>query len=289
MFSHAGAGVRKEAASDDVSSHVTVIGIDKRAAVRRMIEDRRVTTVYQPIWNLVDDTVMGIEALSRPDPACGVAAPAEAFDIAEQIDRVHELDAICIESALAGAADLPSETLLFLNLCPRTLDLDADGNDWLLAAVARAGIPTERVVIEITERFGGREPAILRSLQRLRAHGFKIAVDDVGTGNSGLAVLRQVDVEFVKLDRTICTAAAIDPASRAVLLAVATFARQTGAFVIAEGIEDRETLEFLESVDYDRFRGHGTIQGGQGYGLGLPMADIGSAAGMPLRRDSAAA
>ena len=226
---------------------------------------------------------MGVEALSRPDSTCGLAGPAEAFDIAEQIDRVHELDAICIESALAGAAGLPDEALLFLNLCPRTLDLDADGNDWLIAAVSKAGIPAERVVIEITERFGGRAPAILRSLQRLRAQGFKIAVDDVGTGNSGLAVLRQVDVEFVKLDRTICTAAAIDPASRAVLMAVATFARQTGAFVIAEGIEDSETLEFLERVDYDQFRGHGMIQGGQGYGLGLPVADIRCVSDMPLR------
>jgi diguanylate cyclase (GGDEF)-like protein len=282
-------GGRQVAHFDDVSGDVTVIGIDKRAAVRSMIEDRRVTTVYQPIWNLAEDTVMGIEALSRPDPTCGVVGPAEAFDIAEQIDHVHELDAICIESALAGAACLPAGALLFLNLCPRTLDLDADGSDWLLAAVARAGIPADRIVIEITERFGGREPAILRSLQRLRSQGFRIAVDDVGTGNSGLAVLRQVDVEFVKLDRTICTAAAMDPASRAVLMAVATFARETGAFVIAEGIEDSETLEFLKSVDYDRFRGHGTIQGGQGYGLGLPVADIRCVADMPLRASSAAA
>jgi EAL domain-containing protein (putative c-di-GMP-specific phosphodiesterase class I) len=108
----------------------------------------------------------------------------------------------------------------------------------------------------------------------LRAHGFKIAVDDVGTGNSGLATLRQVQAEFVKLDRSIVVAASTDPASRAVLMAIAAYARETGAFVIAEGIEDRETLDFLHTIDEHGLRDGIVIQGGQGYGLGRPAAAI---------------
>jgi EAL domain-containing protein (putative c-di-GMP-specific phosphodiesterase class I) len=155
---------------------------------------------------------------------------------------------ICVKSALAGARDLPAGARLFVNLCPRTLDLDAIGNDWLSRAVTDAGLDPRRVVIEITERFGGRAAAILKCLQRLRLQGFQIAVDDVGTGNSGLAILRQVKVEYVKLDRTIVTAASTDPAARGVLMAISTFAQETGAFVIAEGIEDQETLEFLQQL-----------------------------------------
>jgi EAL domain-containing protein (putative c-di-GMP-specific phosphodiesterase class I) len=271
---------------DDISDRVSVVGADKRAAVRRLIGERCLTTFYQPIWDISDRTLLGAEALARLDPGYGLAGPAEAFDIAEQMGRVHELDVICIESALAGAPGLPEGALLFLNLCPRTLDLDADGNDWLRVAVQQAGLAPGRVVIEITERFGGRAGPIVKCLQRLRSQGFKIAIDDVGTGNSGLAILGQVKAEFVKLDQSIVTAAPTDSGARAMLMAIATYARQTGAFVIAEGIEDDETLEFLRGVDAF---GDVVIQGGQGYGLGRPAATIQAIPSTPQREHLEAA
>jgi diguanylate cyclase (GGDEF)-like protein len=256
---------------DDIRDQVAVIGADKRAAVRRLVDEGRVVTAYQPIWDISQGTLLGVEALTRPDPDYELSGPAEAFDIAEQMGRVHDLDVLCVRSALAGARDLPEGALLFVNVCPRTLDLDAGENDWLRLAVEHAGFAPERLVIEITERFGGRAASIVKCLQRLRSQGFKIAVDDVGTGNSGLAILGQVQAEFVKLDRTIVAAAATDPGARAMLMAVATYARQTNAFVIAEGIEDEETLEFLHGID--EF-GAALIPGGQGYGLGRPTMTI---------------
>jgi EAL domain-containing protein (putative c-di-GMP-specific phosphodiesterase class I) len=274
---------------DDIRDQVAVIGTDKRAAVRRLIDEQRLTTVYQPIWDFSAGNLLGVEALMRPDPDYGLSGPAEAFEIAEQIGRVHDLDVICITSALAAASDLPEHALLFLNLCPRTLDQDADENDWLSAAVEQAGIAPARVVIEITERFSGRAAPIVKCLQRLRSRGFKIALDDVGSGNSGLAMLRQVKVEFVKLDRTIVAAAPTEPGARAVLMAIATYARQTGAFVIAEGIEDDETLEFLHAIDERELRGDAVIQGGQGYGLGRPATDVQTIPRSPVRNAPQAA
>jgi diguanylate cyclase (GGDEF)-like protein len=259
---------------DDIRHEVAVIGADKRAAVRRLIEEGRLTTLYQPIWDFSEETLLGVEALTRPDPDYGLSGPAEAFDIAEQMGRVHDLDVICIKSALAGAPDLPAHALLFLNLCPRTLDQDADENDWLRVAVEQAGIAPERIVVEITERLGGRAAPIVKCLQHLRSQGFKVALDDVGTGNSGLDMLRQVEVEFVKLDRTIVAAAPTEPGARAVLMAMAAYARQTGAFVIAEGIEDDETLAFLHAIDERELHGDVVIQGGQGFSLGRPVGTI---------------
>lgn len=192
-----------------------------------------------------------------------MTSPAEAFDVAEQLGRGHDLDMICTRSALAAAPALPEGVLLFLNLCPSTLGLDGDGNDWLLAAVEHSGLPVERVVIEVTERFGGRSDSIIKCLQRLRTQGFKIAIDDVGTGNSGLSMLRQVTVEYVKLDRSIVATASTDPGARAVLTAIVAFARQTGSFVIAEGIEGDETLDFLDAINASD-AGNLIIQGGQG-------------------------
>src|SRR6202035_6166427 len=82
------------------------------------------------------------------------------------------------------------------------------------------------------------------------------------------------DAGSVKLDRSIVVAAATESSARAVLMAMATFARQTGAFVIAEGIEDGDTLHFLRAIDDRDPSATAIIQGGQRYGLGRPSPDL---------------
>ena len=268
-------GGNRAAYFDDIREHVVVTTSEKKEAVRRLIEQGRLETVFQPIWDLDAETLLGVEALTRPDPSYGLSGPAEAFDIAEQIGRVHQLDVLCVENALTSAPKLKPGVLLFLNLSPLTLDLDAETDAWLAPAVERAGLSPQAVVIEVTERFGGRTTAVIKHLKQLRQQGFKIAIDDVGTGNSGLEMLRKIDAEFVKLDRSIVVGAATEPGARAVLMAMATFARQTGAFVIAEGIEGEDMLEFLRRVNEDHELASDTIiQGGQGFGLGRPSHEL---------------
>jgi diguanylate cyclase (GGDEF)-like protein len=259
---------------DDIREDVVITTSDKLDAVRRLIDERGVATVFQPIWDLDAGRLLGLEALTRPDPAYGLSGPAEAFDVAEQIGRVHDLDVVCAEHALRVAPQLPQDALLFLNIAPQTLDLDADADDWLKLVVERAGLPIERVVVEVTERFGARTVSVIKCLERLRGQGFKLALDDVGTGNAGLEMLRMVGAEYVKIDSSIVTAAATEPNARAVLMAMATFAWQTGSFVIAEGIEDPETLAFVRGIDDHHVRAGHVIQGGQGYGLGRPSAEL---------------
>lgn len=259
---------------EEIRDRVSVTTTSKREAVRGLVEERRLITVFQPIWNFGSAGLVGIEALTRPDPSYGLSGPAEAFDIAEQIGCVHELDELCATHALTAAADLPPGALLFLNLAPKTLELDFDGNKWLLSGVEGAGLTPDRVVVEVTERIGARTVPVIKSLSHLRELGFKLALDDVGTGNAGLEMLRKIGAEYVKLDQSIVSAAATEPNARAVLMAMATFARQTGAFVIAEGIEDEETLEFLRGVEALDARPGTIIQGGQGFKLGYPSPQM---------------
>jgi EAL domain-containing protein (putative c-di-GMP-specific phosphodiesterase class I) len=212
----------------------------------------------------------------RPHPDDGISGPAEVFDLAEQIGRVHELDILCVGRAIRDAPDLPGDALLFLNLCPQTLDLDSRGSEWLLELVRHGGLSPDRVAIEVTERFGGRTDAVVSCLTHLRAEGFQIALDDVGTGNSGLEMLSKVGADFVKIDRRIVREATTDRSARAVLMAMATYARQTGSFVIAEGIEDQEeTLDFIGAIDERDEGPQRIIQGGQGFVLGHPVPDGG--------------
>jgi diguanylate cyclase (GGDEF)-like protein len=259
---------------DDIRDRVAVTRPDEVRALHRLLDRGDLTTAFQPIWNLASGSLLGVEALTRPAPDLGLSNPARAFDVAEQIGRVRDLDALCVQSALRSAPHLPPDALLFLNIAPRTLDLDAD-DDWLLRAVTEAGIEPGRVVVEVTERFGGRIASVLKSLRRLRAQGFQLALDDVGTGNSGLEMLREVGAEFVKLDRSIVAAAPEEANARAVLMAMATFARQTGAYVIAEGIEDNTLLDYVRTIDDTIPRDIATmVQGGQGYGLGRPSPTL---------------
>jgi diguanylate cyclase (GGDEF)-like protein len=254
----------------DVREHVPLITDRKVDAVHRLLDTGDITTVFQPIWRLASGGLVGLEALSRPGHVLALNGPAEAFDIAERIGRLRDLDMLCAELALTRAPVLPAGTRLFLNLSPETLDLDADGADWLLGTVERAGLLPEDVVVEVTERFGGRVPAVVRSLARLRTQGFGIALDDVGTGNSGFEMLRAVVPDYIKLDGGIIRAGTADHTARAVLMAMIAYARDTGAFVIAEGIEDATTLEFVADLEETSPRPFSVIQGGQGYGLGRP-------------------
>jgi diguanylate cyclase (GGDEF)-like protein len=266
-------GGKQVAHFDDIRDRVVVTTSEKKEAVRRLIEEGRLTTVFQPIWDFDAEALLGVEALARPDQSYGFSGPAEAFDIAEQIGMVYRLDLLCVESALRSAPALHAGVLLFINLSPQTLDLDAETGAWLAPAVERAGLEPKDVVVEVTERFGGRTASVVKRLKRLHEQGFKIAIDDVGTGNSGLDILSKIAAEFVKLDRSIVVGAATESSARAVLMAMATFARQTGAFVIAEGIEDAETLQFLRSIDDRDLSSHAIIQGGQGFGLGRPSPE----------------
>jgi diguanylate cyclase (GGDEF)-like protein len=259
---------------DHIRDLVAVARSDSDEALRRLLTERGVSTVFQPIWDLTSSQLVGIEALTRPDPSYGLQSPLEAFDVAEQIGRIQELDRLCVETALSRSPTLPPGALLFLNVCPQTLELDGDRDDWMLTAVQNAGMRPAQVVVEVTERLGGRTAAVVRAIIRLREQGFKVALDDVGTGNAGLEMLQRVNAEFVKLDRSVVAAAPTDPSARAVLMAMATFARQTGAFVIAEGVEDDQTLAFLHAVHQQYARISGVIQGAQGYGLGRPAAGL---------------
>lgn len=259
---------------DDIRGRVAVTSSEKKAAVRRLIAEGRFETAFQPIWHLDTGALLGVEALTRPDPSYGLSGPAEAFDIAEQLGRVRQLDVACVENALRFANELEPGVLLFVNLSPISLELDADANAWLEPAVERAGLSPQAVVVEVTERFGGRADSVVRRLQQLSRQGFGIAIDDVGTGNSGLDMLRQVGAGFVKLDRSIVVAAATDSSARGVLMAMATFARQTGAVVIAEGVEDADTLQFLHDLNKRESSSDTIVQAVQGFLLGRPSRGL---------------
>ena len=251
----------------------------KAEALWRLVREDRVEIAWQPIWDLEAARLVGVEALARLPHDAGISGPAEAFEIAERAGFGARLDRVCATRALRAAAEggLPPGVLLFVNLTAETLGTDWDGRPWLLHEAQALGLRPEEVVVEISERFGRRPAAVVRGALELRRLGFRLALDDVGAGEAGLTRLRSLDLDFVKVDRGITAAAATERGARAVLGAVAAYARATGAFVIAEGIEDAPTLEAVQRLALPPEPAASSIRGGQGFGLVEPQPTLAAA------------
>lgn len=248
-------------------------------ALQDLLQCRSLPIAFQPIWDLTTGTALGYEALARPEARFGFDSPADAFAVARSAGAVPALDRLCRTSALSAFAAaheqgrLDPSGRLFLNLSPVSLVHDPGLVASLCEEATAAGLATERIVVEITEREPIDVLRLARSIVDLRAAGFSVALDDVGAGNAGLELLRNVPVDLIKIDRDVTVDAMVDGATRGILLAILTFAAQMGSDVIAEGLEDADVLQFVQRFPC----GSGTpplrIRGAQGYFLGRPEID----------------
>jgi diguanylate cyclase (GGDEF)-like protein len=270
---------------DEIAHRVSVMTAARARAFDALVAESGIDVAFQPIWDLSEGVLLGVEALARPHARYEFTGPAGAFDCAQQLGRVHELDVLCAGRILARAGELPAGASLFLNLSPATLDADADNagrESWLKVAAEALGFDPSRIVVEVTERAGSSTLLVIQSMRDLQRNGFRIAIDDVGTGNSGLEMLRATKANYIKIDRTVIVEALTDPSARGVLMAMTAFADETGALVVAEGIEDEEVLTFV--LDFAGLSGSAAITGGQGYGLGRPGSQPPSGVVPPLLR-----
>ena len=182
--------------------------------------------------------------------------------------RSLDLDLMCAGGALDQAGQQDPGTKLFINLDPATLIHSDFSARKLLTMVLERNIDPARVVFEITEKTTVPLTRLTREVESLHECGFGVALDDVGSGNSGLEMLRLIKFDYVKIDRSVVLDAMDGGPGRAVILAIVAFARETGAFMIAEGIETRA---MLESVDLDEEGLHSFwVQGVQGFLFGRP-------------------
>ena len=250
-----------------------VLSPAKAQALRRLIDGGHVDVVFQPIWDSYNGRPFGFEALARPPADCGLSGPQEAFELAERMGRAPALDAICLRAILGRANELPPDALLFINIVPETLDRDLLSGNTLVDAVRGAGIAPGRVVIELTERAMPRLDIIVREAKRIQSLGFKLALDDTGAGNAGLEVLRQLPVDFVKIDRAVVMQAMTEPTARAIVASIVAIAHAMGACVIAEGIETVDALDFVRRDVMRGWHPESGIRGVQGYLLGRPAAE----------------
>jgi EAL domain-containing protein (putative c-di-GMP-specific phosphodiesterase class I)/GGDEF domain-containing protein len=234
----------------------------RRGELRLILERGDISTLFQPIVELPHQTVIGVEALSR-GPHGSYLEPAEnLFGFTERAGMLGEIEQLCVDRALVNADTLPREIALFLNLSIHGLDFIESGDRGLADRVRRAGFSPERVVLEITERTYAESPERLReTVGRLRGQGFRIAIDDMGTGYSSLHILADLHPDYIKLDHMLVRDLSREPIKQNLVSAIIGFAHTSNSLVIAEGVETADEVQILEGLGV-------TLQ--QGYFFGIP-------------------
>ena len=232
------------------------------ASVAAVIEAGTLTAVFQPIVQLATGKILAYEGLVRVDPSSGFPHTGALFDAAEAAGRVLDLDRAALEVVLRGSNAIPADSLVSLNVSPRSFEAPEFNATVFLAILRRHGVDPGRVLLELTERDVIRDADRLREIvQSLQAAGVRVAADDVGAGNAGLRLLSQFRFDVVKIDLSLVQGGAGQDQTLSVLTSLVGLARRWGALTIAEGVETPAQLAMIRQLDIDA---------GQGYLLGRP-------------------
>lgn len=232
----------------------------KQKRVLDVLEGGKFKPAFQPIWNIVEGKPAGFEALCRFDPE-PYRTPDLWFAEAADVGLGEELELAMIKKAIQALERLPSGVYLSINASPSIVVSGGLGK-------TLAGLPMDRLVLEITEH------AIVENYQELadalapmRRRGLRLAIDDAGAGYASLQHIVRLKPDIIKLDISLTRDIDTDQALRALANALIFFSRETGALMVAEGIETEGEYQMLKLLG---------VFGGQGYHLGRP-GDLASA------------
>jgi EAL domain-containing protein (putative c-di-GMP-specific phosphodiesterase class I)/CheY-like chemotaxis protein len=205
---------------------------------------------FQPIVNVRNHRVFGYEALLRSNEPT-MSNASVILDAAQRLGRIEQLGRYVREHAAELIPSAPSDTLVFVNVHASELT-----DPQLVDPHAPLSRHAERVVLEITERAPlDSVPDARRRVAALRDLGYRIAVDDLGAGYSGLGTFAQLEPEFVKLDMGLLRDVHVTPTKQKVIRSLASLAREMGMLVVAEGVERREERDTLIELGCELLQG----------------------------------
>ena len=227
-------------------------------ALDAILQPGGITSLFQPIC-AVDDghwSIASFECLSRGPKGTNFECANVLFDYVRLKREETLVDRACITTALAAARSLPPETHLGINVHASTLGRDPSFADFLRGAADANGIALYRLTIEVVEHAPPWDGlTFLSMLDRLRNHGARIALDDVGLGQSNFKMLLDVHPDFMKIDRYFIEHCATDMNRQAVIEMVTRLAQRFGAQVVAEGVEDEATVKILKLLGITLMQG----------------------------------
>ena len=260
-------GKRRAVAFDDSMRSKTLENYELEIELRRALDEGELSLHYQPEYDLASGRLVAVEALLRwQHPVRGLVSAGAFIEVAEESGLVVEIGDFVLDEAIRqlGLWQVEHPELeMWINISPAQL-MSRDLPTQVEEALARHGVPADRVCLELTEHAVlGDIEFTSGALRRLRAMGAKLALDDFGTGYSSMKQLKSLPINTLKIDMSFVAGLGVSDYDTAIVDAAITLAEAFGLDTVAEGIENPEQLAEL------RRRGCTT---GQGYYLARPAS-----------------
>jgi EAL domain-containing protein (putative c-di-GMP-specific phosphodiesterase class I) len=216
-----------------------------------ILEPQGLTTLFQPIFEArcSGRRLFALEALTRGPRHTNIERSDVLFEYVRRKRGEPKVDLLAMASALRAARGLPSVPALSLNVHAVTLERERCLPHWLSELAREYAVPLDRLIIEIVEHappWSGTQ--FLDNLHQLRDLGVRIALDDVGLGQSNFRMIVDCRPDLLKIDRHFVEGCHADPLRRAVLESISDLACRLGGRAVAEGIDDERDLEAVSAA-----------------------------------------
>ena len=228
--------------------------------LRQAIHDRALVLYYQPKVDIASGKVTGVEALARwPHPVEGLIAPADFIPLVEQSGVIRPFTLWVLEEAVIQCArwrDAGLHLTLAVNLSTRNL-LDPGLADHIAQLLDRYRVSAAQLVLEITESAAmSRSETAVKTIHRLHAIGLGLSIDDFGTGYSSLSYLKRLPVSELKIDQSFVSGMLKNEHDAVIVRSTIELAHNLGLKVVAEGVENTQTLGMLAELGCDVAQGY---------------------------------
>jgi EAL domain-containing protein (putative c-di-GMP-specific phosphodiesterase class I) len=232
----------------------------KDSPLAGLLEHRGLETWFQPIFDGEAATVFGHECLARAHhPGDGtLISPARMIDWARRENLLFMFDRVCRETHIerAAASAFGSDHLFLINFLPSVIYEPQFCLRTTVQALERTGLRADQIVFEVVESEAIEDHDHLRKiLAYYRENGFRFALDDVGSGYSGLSLMADLDPDLIKIDRALVGRADHCEGHAEVCRAIVNLARSRGSQVLAEGVETESQWAFMRALGVDLVQG----------------------------------
>lgn len=245
------------AESDEDRSMMTIF--KQGDFLRNAMREDRIEAFLQPIIVVQTNDVMAFEVLVRIRDGEKIIPAGEFIEIAEELGMAKELDRMIFRKGLAHYAKVTAthpQAKFFFNLFPRSFG-DLDWIRGIPDLVRSAGVPCEKIVLEITEREALPNLTQVRAvIEELRTSKISVALDDFGSGFSSFLYLKYLSIDYVKIDGSFVRQIAADERDRIMVEHINDMAHQFGLKTVAEFVEDEATAKMLAEIGVDYAQGN---------------------------------
>jgi len=224
--------------------------------LRTALRDGSLDVFYQPMISLIDNGVVGAEALVRwAHPSRGDIPPGKFISIAEEAGLIAELGQFVLARAIEEVRHV-SDIRISVNVSVLQLE-DPTFATSVESCLLKSGLPPSRLELEVTESVAMRASDVVqKQLKQLRALGVRFSIDDFGTGYSNLSMLARLRFDTLKIDRSLVQGARASIEQQVIVRTILSLARSLGFGTIVEGVEQAEDLAFVMKEGADVAQGY---------------------------------